>query len=503
MESLQSPWPFWKVQVELSGGFRRVFIIAAVFAGASLLVFEIICRLANDTPRMSIASYLLTMLMSVQPFFLLLGGCNAVYRACLRDYDTKMIESHRVSPSSSYTVVLGYLLGSTVLILSLSIVACLISVGLLIYTGSTLSEWLRGYVLFVSTAMMAWSFSIFIGVRQEKPINPAGLLVGGMFSGVFLVSIPGLTIITGLGQSVAAIMTMTGDRILSLPEWFAMMGANFVLTIYWVYVSATKYRRPDLPVLNGWRGLAFLAIWLITAAITLNIFQDLNLNKFDLQIARLSVQWLVTLVTTLLLASVVVICTRKSEYVARTGIQVRGSSDRMGPRMTIALCSVIICAIMALLSEPVWSQFINRAASRGATMHATACWTLTFLVCVITLGLVSGLAGIFATRIKHGGKCTLALVAIIAAAPLVISLGIEQFLSPSVRISGLIWLKALSPIGTLDIIWQGDPKLGMTGLIIQAAMAWTVLVVSRRIERRSHATDREADTSAVAETPAA
>ena len=54
---------------------------------------------------------MVNVMLGIQAALLVLHGCNAIHRVLLRDYQTRMFESHRLTPMSNHAVVLGYLIG--------------------------------------------------------------------------------------------------------------------------------------------------------------------------------------------------------------------------------------------------------------------------------------------------------------------------------------------------------------------------------------------------------
>ena len=112
-ERIQLPIAMWRLQYNLLGGNRRMIGGAGVYALA-LIVGAYGCRrVFGDESLADVASTMIKVLAAIQIFIAVLVGCNAVHRASLRDFESKMIESHRLTPMTSVTVVLGYLFGTT------------------------------------------------------------------------------------------------------------------------------------------------------------------------------------------------------------------------------------------------------------------------------------------------------------------------------------------------------------------------------------------------------
>jgi len=190
-QPVQLPLPMWRVQYQLLGGRRRM--MAIVLVTTTLLIVGIIAirRLMLRDPFPAVATRVLTLLTVIQVLVTVLGGANAVYRALLRDYQTKMNESHRLTPMSGIAVSVGYLFGSTMQITALFAVFTVVGAGVSLFARLPVGPWLLSNLILFNGAITIWAATVFsaghpagrrrkcrfhhlLDLRRREEIPPSG-----------------------------------------------------------------------------------------------------------------------------------------------------------------------------------------------------------------------------------------------------------------------------------------------------------------------------------------
>ncbi|MFQ5592350.1 MAG: hypothetical protein ACE5HE_14405, partial [Phycisphaerae bacterium] len=190
-EGFQFPTAIIRVQYHLLGGRRRLLAIACICLAALVAGTMALRQLLWHAKPAVLAGWILNGLAAVQIVVVALGGCHAVYRAMLRDHDAKMLESHRLTPMSNLTVVIGYLFGSTIQILVVLAVIALFGCALTFLGGYPVADWVYGNALLLNSAVTLWSIVLLAGLHASKPINPAPLILGVVVLGnVGVVAVP-------------------------------------------------------------------------------------------------------------------------------------------------------------------------------------------------------------------------------------------------------------------------------------------------------------------------
>lgn len=509
-ERLRLPLPVWQLQYQLLGGHRRMIIIfvSAVFvlAIAILGTHRLVGR-----PFATIGGYVLWFLTGLQAFVIILSGCNAIYRAVLRDHQSKMIESHRLTPMSNMTLAIGYLFGPTLQTLMLFVVFTATGAIVSRAAGLPVDAWIYGNFMLLIGAVMAWSFTVFIGMRPEKPISTAPIAVGiaalsvpigivpvlGLLTGVYAV-IFGIWIMSGkLSFTTGAVGGAPGAASTPLIATFVVAGVALAYTMFWIAMAAVKYRRPDLPAINGARGLALLTMSLLTGAIGLVAFKHFTtsspaLNEFHNPSVERT-QWLVTLICGLLLAAVITAGAVRCQVLGSRGTALRGRSDRMSPLTIAILTAAMICAIMAGAGSPIWPPLLPTERSdlflENVTLYAPV-WGWTFAACLLaTLTFRSVLE--IGYRLLSSPKVLVAVFLIVAWAvpPMIDSVRME-FVRESQESADYSWLTASCPPGLLVTIWVPLDIQLWPGLAIQIGVLLILILVARHARRKEEVKSR-------------
>ena len=345
-ERFQLPMPMWRVQFQLLGGGRR-FVSVAVVCFALLVVgtFGFRRLMASDTfPR--VAGIVLNFLTAIQLLVVLLGGSNALYRAMLRDYDTKMIESHRLTPMSSTAVVLGYLLGSTLQIIMLFMLFLSFGVGLSVMAGLPVLDWFLGNVVLLCAGIASWAVIVFGGMRAEKPFNPAPVVVAVCALSVPIAFVPGMALLFNVYTGLMAVQLLTGSGAVSFVSAAIPSIVSLLFAVFWINTASVKYRRPDLPALNAFRGLALLTLSLLVGTGGLLAFEKFaqkglgGLYDPDFVV----MQWIATIISALIMASIITCGAVKCRILVSRGTAARDWSDEM-----LAACDLSRAAMPTLV----------------------------------------------------------------------------------------------------------------------------------------------------------
>ncbi len=133
-EGIRFPNAIWWVQGRLVGG-RKVLLLGMVYVCALAALLFLVRWLEPDLTPKELVIGAIKFLSVVQCLILVIGGCNAVFRAINRDHTTQMLQSHRLSPMSSMGVALGYAFGANLQVLLLWL-AGLVFGGVLLARGN-------------------------------------------------------------------------------------------------------------------------------------------------------------------------------------------------------------------------------------------------------------------------------------------------------------------------------------------------------------------------------
>lgn len=488
-ERFQLPIPMWAVQYSLLGGHRRTMMFAFGYAGLLTVGIFAVRRMFMSTPFPTVAGWCLFALAGLQAVIAILGGCNAVHRSVLRDFETKMIESHRITPMSGVGVSLGYLFGSTLQVMASFSITLGVAVGLSLAAGLPLPPLLQGNLLILSGALPLWSAVVFSGMRLNKPISPAPILIGlSVFSVLIMMGLPGAGLLLGMYSTVMGFSITTGR--MPIPDLALVVVAlvNVVFAFMWLGAAAVKYRRPDLPALSGRRGLAFLFLWLIVATGGVLAYEYITRTSmrglYDYNTAK--TQWVATIIASLVVATVVTLCTTQCHWLVHQGRAARNASDRMSTAPIRLASVVLVLVVMGGLGFGIWKNLIpGYQVDPDEWPRALArIWCVTALAFLLTMITAHGvfLSALTVFRVKSAWAVTLGLLLAIWALPPILDVLLSQVLASRYMDAPtpFTWLFACSAPGAIGAAWTLLEVRLLPGLAVQGALAVLVTVLARR-----------------------
>ncbi|MGB0717050.1 MAG: hypothetical protein ACPGXK_14310 [Phycisphaerae bacterium] len=496
MDFLLTPLPFLRLHLDLQGGWYRVLFRCGILAFGIICVFEVWNRATGD-PRITTVDRVMVLLQGAQPFLLLLGGSNTIYRALQRDFDTKMLESHRLCPSSGLATVIGYVLGPPVQIIGYTLVILLAGVIMLVYAGVSIGDWLSGHALLYSSALIVWTLTALGGMRTVKPINPSPIIIVAALVSIPAMLLPGVAILLGYGSVFAGIAMLGSNASLSTVQVSGLTILNMVTTALFLGFAAFKYRRPDLPVFNGGRGLIVLAYWLMPSFLGILAADGVGrMQGISLPTSNLSTLTICTLCASMLIAATVVVSTYYAHRAYRLGIEIRGWSDRLSPDHMVIIVTAMTFALLILFlgwerAPQVLKSFEGTARFQLAIIHFWVTLVFSFFLGVC---LIHSLFAVFGEKDWLGPRFIVLFAAMAMLTPPIADLIRAQIMlgwvDPDVLFqSGMAeftWLSGFSPVGSLALIWSGKGAIAMPGLVGLAVLN----LILREFGRRLHGNTR-------------
>jgi hypothetical protein len=465
-------------------------MLMVIIVSAAILVvgFLSIQRLFQKEPLSAVVNGTLNFLAALQAFIAAFGGCNAVHRAMLRDYETKMIESHRLTPMSNGGVVLGYLFGSTLQIMLVLIVVALFGAVLGLLGGVPVASWFYGNLLVFLGAVTLWSLVVFSGMRPAKPVNPAGVILAVALLGhIGLLVLPAAGLLLSVYPIAMGVALLMGATTPSGPAIALLTLLSVLLTAFWIVAAATKYRRPDLPALNASRGLILLCIWLLLGAFGIIAYSragaviPLAWSGPDVT----ATQWATTLALSLLIALVPLNGAVECRILIRGGAAARDWVDRVPDWLVAVLGGLMICLVMALAGLPLWPTLIGGSvdpAQLGAVYWRA--WLYTLAACVLALLFARGLLVVAYSFFKSPRGPAGALILATWAGPLLLDYILADVFRDYGEALTFSWLFGCSPPGTIVAVWKELPASLWQGLIPQLVLALLLTSMAWRIGNR-------------------
>src|SRR5688572_19867483 len=263
--------------LQLRGGWQNLFITTGAY---TVLVAVLMLATVQLNPRISGSIYTgwTNAIIILQTGVLLFFGCITTTAAVRTDHSSRMIESHRIMPTSLPMAILGYIIGAPAQAIGMAIANFLI--GSIAPSGaqSSFSRWAIANLILFTFAIFVCVLVVFFGYMAQTAFRwiVTAVIVGFSISqGNVLMLLPGTTVLATplIGNSIFSMRTTTAS--LSW-EYMVCGAAQLAVGAICFTAAARKYRRADTPAFGSDLGLLFLATWVIISMIGIHYWQHLE-----------------------------------------------------------------------------------------------------------------------------------------------------------------------------------------------------------------------------------
>jgi len=390
-----------------------------------------------------------------------------------------MFESHRLTPMSNHAVVLGYLIGGGGHPLMMFGVNVVFGTILSFLGQQPPALWLCGNAMLLAGSLPLWALVILCGLRLGKPLSPAVILfAAGLLGGALFMVLPAAAVVTSGFTIVLGFMVGFGQMSASEPALPICAVLSLLLTVFWLHLAALKFRRPDLPVLSGYRGLFMLLVWLALGVGSVLAALDMTNGPWDGRLAETAqALWITTFSVTLFVALIPITGCIECRRLACEGRALRDRSDGMSSLAAALVAGALVCAAITGLRLSIWDDW--KAGGPNPDLGSFAC---TLFSCVLALLFVRGLWIVLKPKTTTSHTLLVLLILVLWAAPL----AVDAFLAGRF---GHSWsaLGGCSPCGSLHVLWRGEISAPLLpGLIVQGLPALLLTWLAHRAERTRH-----------------
>lgn len=269
-----------------------------------------------------------------------------------------------------------------------------------------------------------------------------------------------------------------------------------VIVTFWFSLSAAKYRRPDLPALNGLRGLTLLVLWLLLGITGMHIFKASataipNPTEFD---DPVGIQLLVMVIGAMIIAWVPISGAVECAIVVGRGGSPRNFGDRMRDRNVAMLSAAAIIGLTSLFAATAWRQLISshapfddiRSMNSWARPGSLYGWLPVGLAVLFSALTANGVFRTFYSRAPMQRARAIMILVALTVVPIALDLArvgfaVGEFPNSDFAFSSLI---GFSPIGVVLAVLTSSQDLALEmGLCFQAMVAIVFTSVGRRCLR--------------------
>ncbi|MCG3125796.1 MAG: hypothetical protein CHACPFDD_00623 [Phycisphaerae bacterium] len=487
--------PLFDVQVRLSGGWRVCYLFVVLYLALIVGFATLTYRLNSGDPA-PVSSAWLGIVSASQGFFLLLAGPASIRKAVLRDFQTGMIESHRLSPMSGYKVVLGYLTGPVVILVALYAASLLAGgyfvtrVALGLTAGQAIGAWWGGQVCLLTLALFFSTLVLLGAVASAGKANLVGvIIVISAFGGwAILPLVPGVALLGGVmsGNVLWSFFGGGAPNVGAANVAAYAILAQLVYSTIFIIATAQRVRAPERPLFS--MPLAFVLLVVTGVVLIAGIALRAALTTGPLARSFADVgEWIQIfsgLLTFMVIASVMLTTAAQDRFQldrsALLGDAAPAAARRLRSATPLLLTAMTLGVAFGMLRvmRPDGAQIAVELAKPLTLLSVVAALAMSFWVDFnwVYIGRASG---------KNLSRALLFSWGILKLAPFVAD-GLLTWLSSGLNSMaysmGRGYFAPMSPFGTLIIALIGE-RTPWVGLIIQAAIAAFFTWAGRRARR--------------------
>lgn len=516
--------PFLKLQYHINGGWRRLVLISVVFLGLMGLGWYLSLRLAlvekSKPPSagdLSLAqaqasAAMVGWIALAQAIFLFVWAPAAVRKAVLTDFQSGMIESHRLTPLTGIRIVLGYLTAAPLQPFVLYGISLLLGGFLAAEMGRgigvpglmAMKGWLGSQAVALSLGFMIASFTALFSLQTQGKIGrgmiPLTVVIATFGGGILLRLAPALGLVigwlaiqlifgiifggmgaAGVGLPVAAPGAVQATFILSI-------AAQIAFSLLFLAAAARKVRQPESSLFSLTLGRVLLLLigGATVAGMALTGKSDLGLAPIEHLNAQLTASVLGLILVAYFPLSAAAHDQVAADRAAAFGEHRKGHSSWHWLSMPVFIAAVIVGSIVASL---LWRGFVFEPDTYWTTVSNTLG---RGALPIALVAMPMGDFALFSLLLLRGRKVfgTMILWFLVArAGPLSLSalhIYIQQQ-DPgalSTADAGPDYLAGLSPLGTL-MYCTGRFGQPWPGVFVQVLLALALVVWYRRARARA------------------
>lgn len=471
---------------QLRGGLKSGLWFCGVYA-AAVIGFYLFSH--NAVPRgAGMPSGWITLLLGIQTLSLVIFGASRISAAIRGDITSRMIESHRMMPTSPAMAIAGYLAGGAAQPLMISATTFLLGLLISATAGLQVDRWILSNGVLLLFAAFVWSL-IALGSFISTAKGPMGMgWVFGVFGvtafsgGQIAIFLPAVTILLSplIGSSIFT--SRAGTATPSLGYAASLVGQVIIGSLYFTAASR-RYRSAEL---TGFTPA--MALGLIVTMSALSIFGIMNWNELHPTFSRRSqfgndlilIQSTLSIGSMMLLALLPLAVSSRTyrDWKFRESLNDPGLGRRpIHPAIAVLACATACTAIAFCIGDPLIPRLgrsyvfnLLHLSKRIAAILSTGLTITAFLFSVS-----------YIFRIMHRARSRrgMWIVALFVVFSMTLPLLAEVMRNVMNDLNRFTWSRVagISPLGVLILVWgngQADPVPGIFVQIAIAAMLATL-----------------------------
>lgn len=262
--------PLVWLQTRLVGGPITLAIVTIVYSAIMIVGASLTYSLNDPRNHGEVTQVWLVIVAAAQAIIMLLAVPSAVRKAVLRDHQSGMIESHRLSPMSSLTLVVGYLLGSAnqmLLLFAINVIAgsyFALKLGATVGFAMAPTGWWFLQFCIICLSFMLSCIGLSSAIASAGKANIIGVIIAACAVGGWGIvgMIPGFSLVLGI-MGGSALISAIRTGALGAEGTIIPISCALQLAIGGIFMRAAcrKIRAPERPSFSVALGLLLTVIW--------------------------------------------------------------------------------------------------------------------------------------------------------------------------------------------------------------------------------------------------
>jgi len=338
-------------QFKLLGGWKNTFATCTTYAVIAAAVLVSMVK-GVDTTAAEVFSYFIPLFLGLQVLALSIFGTARVGQSVRSDVAGKLLESHRLMPTSPGAAVLGYLIGSTSQASAFAVMNFAFGAVCTIGAGLRVRSWVVANLVLLLFSVFIWTITLFFSFRSN--FATMGILVGlviTVMSRIPLLLVPAAGVLFSpiIGSSIFDARIGIGiDTPLILAAF-----AQIAIGGLFLFAATRRYRHDDLAGFDAGLGLLMLIIWTLTSVVAFR-FPDIYPWWMRRQLGLPAESVFIGSASTVLLVAILPI----SSAVRAFELPTSGDHRRPHNPVWVMLASILIaCCVVFSMEFHKWPPF--------------------------------------------------------------------------------------------------------------------------------------------------
>lgn len=198
--------PLVWLQTRIDRGWQKLVFWPAILGVIVLIMIAVSYRITPPRDWGGTGGTWLAILSGASVLLVVVIASHQIRTAVLRDFTTRMIESHRLSPMTDLQIGLGYIVGGPLQALAIYAMTVVIGLGFAVDQANrmgsalVLTGWLSLHVAIWMLAAMVMSLALLVALATNGKISMAMVLAGAAVVGgaFFAAFVPGVGLLLGV-----------------------------------------------------------------------------------------------------------------------------------------------------------------------------------------------------------------------------------------------------------------------------------------------------------------